>query len=533
MSTEVAKAKRTFIVVTVVCSILFGIPFILWLLRIASGLFGSEVSANYYREYHLYGHVLYAMLLAALALIPPILAYFYYDKRRSTFPTRNVQEAQITPGLESAPSNAIHAGKTDWGQVLLYTIITGIGITFIGLVYAEAMRRGFPAYGEIDGLSVAWSWISLILGIAFAWKLKKWSPVGLGVCCLFLALLPIVGPIVGWIFVGWLYFQIFSEHDRTSGKDSSTSTTTDSPDPGRLSPSVPSNLEGPVPQSKWSSSIPTTGAQASAAQFEEGNQEIQSVSPVVQDAVPKEPQEAPRRCSYCGAEMRFDRQWCEDCGRSIAPAVVANAIMSHNEPEKEKEPNWGLIGALSIVLPIAVLGGLSLLGTSTEREPATEKPSVPIGTKPQQQSQRLRSIELKDTEHQVRYRVTDATKTEALISFSEQGDATVVDQLLAFGADPNAKNHDGSTPLILAAWAGHMETVQYLIQRGANVNAKTESGHTALTRACMNGHADIAQLLLKNGANPNCETSQGFTPLFLARENPQVKEVLLQHGAKE
>jgi ankyrin repeat protein len=54
---------------------------------------------------------------------------------------------------------------------------------------------------------------------------------------------------------------------------------------------------------------------------------------------------------------------------------------------------------------------------------------------------------------------------------AERGDATVLATMLACGFDPNARNHDGVTPLHRAAMAGWVDAVGALIAGGANVNA--------------------------------------------------------------
>ena len=58
-----------------------------------------------------------------------------------------------------------------------------------------------------------------------------------------------------------------------------------------------------------------------------------------------------------------------------------------------------------------------------------------------------------------------------------------VKQHLAAGADVNAKNVDGWTPLHEAAFGGRKEIVELLISNGADVNAKGESGRTPLDLA--------------------------------------------------
>jgi ankyrin repeat protein len=52
--------------------------------------------------------------------------------------------------------------------------------------------------------------------------------------------------------------------------------------------------------------------------------------------------------------------------------------------------------------------------------------------------------------------------------------------MLAAGADLNAPNDDGETPLMRAVMMGDAELVEALVKAGANVNAADKSGKTAL-----------------------------------------------------
>lgn len=96
------------------------------------------------------------------------------------------------------------------------------------------------------------------------------------------------------------------------------------------------------------------------------------------------------------------------------------------------------------------------------------------------------------------------------------GDIIRVQSLISSGADVNAKNEDGLTPIYSAIKYGQKAVVELLISHEADVNAKTENGETPLHYSARQGHADIAELLLANGADINAIDNATRTPLNYA-----------------
>jgi cytohesin len=86
---------------------------------------------------------------------------------------------------------------------------------------------------------------------------------------------------------------------------------------------------------------------------------------------------------------------------------------------------------------------------------------------------------------------------------AHRGMDQVVQTLLGAGADVN-RNIDG-TPLFLAANNGYAQTVDALIEAGADVNATDKGGTTPLLVASSNGHGTIVAALLEAGADANVE----------------------------
>eukprot|EP00753_Platysulcus_tardus_P002112 PLAT11614.17.p1 GENE.PLAT11614.17~~PLAT11614.17.p1 ORF type:complete len:873 (-),score=344.32 PLAT11614.17:252-2870(-) len=87
--------------------------------------------------------------------------------------------------------------------------------------------------------------------------------------------------------------------------------------------------------------------------------------------------------------------------------------------------------------------------------------------------------------------------------------AAVVEALLAAGADLEAKNAPGSTPLMIASVNGRAEPVKALISAGAAVNAVDNEGMTALMEAARNGHKRVVRLLLVHGAEAGLKDKAG------------------------
>jgi len=88
------------------------------------------------------------------------------------------------------------------------------------------------------------------------------------------------------------------------------------------------------------------------------------------------------------------------------------------------------------------------------------------------------------------------------------------------GADVNAANADGVTPLFLASITGNLAVIQSAYMRsGANFDTADVRGDTPLHVACRAGHAHVVHQLLAYGASADVRNLAGDLPIDEARRS--------------
>ncbi|HQQ11315.1 MAG TPA: ankyrin repeat domain-containing protein, partial [Synergistales bacterium] len=75
------------------------------------------------------------------------------------------------------------------------------------------------------------------------------------------------------------------------------------------------------------------------------------------------------------------------------------------------------------------------------------------------------------------------------------------------------KRKPSEKALFDATKRGDIAGVTRLIDRGADIEAQDKEGWTPLHYACMNGRTDIARLLLDRGADIEARDMWSYTPL--------------------
>ena len=143
----------------------------------------------------------------------------------------------------------------------------------------------------------------------------------------------------------------------------------------------------------------------------------------------------------------------------------------------------------------------------------------------------------------------DLTETEALrcgapvnlFEAAKSGTACEVKAALAAGADSNARNEIGNTPLHYAATGNdNLSVIKALIEGGANPGARDKYGRTPLHVATAGYNIirnpavlAVTAALIEGGADPNASDENGQTPLHMAavKGTASLIKALIEAGA--
>jgi len=142
---------------------------------------------------------------------------------------------------------------------------------------------------------------------------------------------------------------------------------------------------------------------------------------------------------------------------------------------------------------------------------------------------------IKDSPDLINARDSNTENDTRLHTAARLGQSTVVQFLLANGAEVDARNKSGRTPLHEASVMGRLAVVQLLLDRKAELNATDRNGSTPAHLAAGEGYKSVLEALLAAGADPNAKDSSGATPLHRAasKDRKAVAELLLAKGARK
>ena len=116
----------------------------------------------------------------------------------------------------------------------------------------------------------------------------------------------------------------------------------------------------------------------------------------------------------------------------------------------------------------------------------------------------------------------------------DNGAAAMVTRLLAAGANPDIVRATGETPLMTCARTGDTGAVNALLGHGADPNvAEPWRQQTALMWAAGEGHTEVVRALVAHGADVHARSAGGFTALLIAAriDDTELARLLIEAGA--
>lgn len=124
--------------------------------------------------------------------------------------------------------------------------------------------------------------------------------------------------------------------------------------------------------------------------------------------------------------------------------------------------------------------------------------------------------EARPVERRAKLAVAAADAEQSIHTALTESSPTRAEILLDRGANIEARNALGATPLITASERGNLALVTLLLKQGAEIEARDKDGNTALHEASFNSHVHCVEVLLAAGAPTTIRNGLGFTPLHQA-----------------
>lgn len=127
------------------------------------------------------------------------------------------------------------------------------------------------------------------------------------------------------------------------------------------------------------------------------------------------------------------------------------------------------------------------------------------------------------TQH--RLNIENSLNTDEYYQAWQQATLDEVKEWIQTGSGVNARDEEGSTPLMIAASnTDNPEVINVLINAGAEVNARTEIGVTPLIgAAALNNNPEVIKVLLASGADATLNTG-GIKAIDFAKKNEALKD---------
>jgi ankyrin repeat protein len=128
---------------------------------------------------------------------------------------------------------------------------------------------------------------------------------------------------------------------------------------------------------------------------------------------------------------------------------------------------------------------------------------------------------------------TAAAADNSLAGLIQAGNRDAALKMIAGGADVNAAQGDGTTPLHWAVYKIDLDLTRALLQRGAKPNVINNYGSSPLAEAVKVANARLLEMLLDAGSNVEEPNQDGQTALMLAARagSVEIADLLVRHGA--
>ena len=182
---------------------------------------------------------------------------------------------------------------------------------------------------------------------------------------------------------------------------------------------------------------------------------------------------------------------------------------------------WWMINLRRWLAPLALLAALGFAAPAMAQ--FTESYNF---LKAVREKDARKAIEIIDKPGNTVINTRDSDTGEAAIHIAaKRADASWVGFLLQKGANANARDREGNTPLMLATQARWGEGVQLFIQLKAQLDLQNRLGETALQIAVRNRDSSAAKMLADAGASPDINDSTGISARALAEGDPRAAAI--------
>ncbi|WP_409270056.1 ankyrin repeat domain-containing protein [Neobacillus sp. SCS-31] len=116
---------------------------------------------------------------------------------------------------------------------------------------------------------------------------------------------------------------------------------------------------------------------------------------------------------------------------------------------------------------------------------------------------------------------------EQLLAAAERGDVDEISRLIEKGANINAQDPNGRTPVMIATYNNDVTAAKVLIDAGADVDIRDNMKNNVFLYAGAEGYIDILKLAIKAGADPHITNRYGGVAVIPAAERGHVDVVEL------